>query len=130
MSGLRTVYFVLGWVMLALGAAGVVLPLLPTTPFVLASAWFFTRSSPRATAWLLLHPVLGPPLQRWQRDRSISTRTKLVAICSIGLSYAIAYGFGRFSPMILIMLATILLTVATFILTRPTPSGVDPMEGP
>lgn len=129
MNGLRTVYLVLGWIMLGLGAAGAVLPLLPTTPFVLAAAWFFTRSSPRVTAWLLKQPVLGPSLGRWRLEGAISTRAKLVAVSSIIFGYVSIFSLGQFSPMILAILAIILLAVAIFIVSRPSPSGWNPVEG-
>src|SRR5690606_41134853 len=54
-----------------LALAGTVLPLLPTTPFLLVAAWAFARSSPRLDAWLHAHPRLGPPLAAWQARRAI-----------------------------------------------------------
>lgn len=120
MTRWRIAYLVGGWIMLGLGAAGVVLPLLPTAPFVLAAAWMFSRSSPAMAAWLLEHPVLGRPLRAWQEGGAISLRSKLLAIGSMAVGYAVAL---RFQPTGLVTTATaaILLAVAMFILTRPTP---------
>ncbi|MHA6690995.1 YbaN family protein [Devosia sp. A449] len=122
MTGLRAVYLVLGWIMLALGAAGAVLPLLPTTPFVLAALWFFYRSSPRMAAWLLAHPVLGTPLRNWQREGAIATRTKAIALGTMALGYGAALYFYGLGLMIAVPLAVTLLAVASFIATRPAPS--------
>lgn len=122
MSGLRWLYLGLGWLMLALGAAGAVLPVLPTTPFMLAAVWFFYRSSPRTAAWLLAHPVFGTPLRNWQHEGAIATRTKWVALASMALGYAAAWYFYGLGLLIALPLAATLLAVGTFIATRPTPS--------
>lgn len=121
MSRFRLIYLVVGWVMLGLGAAGAVLPLLPTTPFLLAAAWCFGRSSPRLTAWLLAHPVLGKPLQAWQREGAISTPTKLLAVASMVIGYGLTMHFSQIGPVPAGGLALLLLSVAIFIVTRPGP---------
>lgn len=73
----------LGWLCLVLGAIGLVLPLLPTTPFLLAAAACFARGSPAWQRRLLAHPLVGPVILRWQRERSVAWRTKLVAIAAL-----------------------------------------------
>jgi len=55
----------LGWLAFATGILGIVLPLLPTTPFMLLAAALFARSSPRFHRWLLAHPWFGPPIEDW-----------------------------------------------------------------
>jgi len=121
MTVLRPLYLVLGWIMLALAAAGTVLPLLPTTPFVLVAAWLFYRSSPATAAWLHNHPLLGPPLRNWHAERAIAARTKLVAIITMAIGYALTLGLTQPAPLPATFLAALLLSVATFILTRPVP---------
>lgn len=121
MKGLRPIYFVLGWIMLGLGAAGAVLPVLPTTPFVLAAVWFFYRSSPRMVAWLMQHKVFGPPLRNWKNEGAISTPTKLVAVTSMALGYTATLSLSALHAYYAIALAVLLLAVASFIVTRPAP---------
>ena len=118
----RIAYLAAGWLLLGLGVAGAMLPLLPTTPFLLAAGWCFCRSSPRMAAWLLHHPVLGKPLHAWQREGAISMRAKLLAIAGMAGSYALTVHLARLGPIPAIGLALLLLCVALFILTRPTPS--------
>lgn len=76
----RQIYKPLGFLFLGLALLGIPLPLLPTTPFLLLSAWFFARSSERWHQWLLDHEFIGPTLKSWEQNRCISARVKLVAI--------------------------------------------------
>ena len=76
----RAVFFVAGVAALALGVAGVFLPLLPTTPLVLLAAACFARSYRPFHEWLVAHRLFGPLLREWHEHRSIPYRTKLFAI--------------------------------------------------
>ncbi len=76
----------LGFISLALGFAGAVLPLLPTTPFILLSAWCFAKSSPRWHAYVKNHSEFGPLLTNWKNNRSISKRHKIVAASMVIVS--------------------------------------------
>ena len=80
---MNIVWIAIGWLCIGLAIAGIALPLLPTTPFLLLAAIAFSRGSERLHHWLLNHPRFGPPIQNWQRDRSITRRTKIAAIGSM-----------------------------------------------
>ena len=81
---IRTAFYKpLGFLFLGLAALGVVLPVLPTTPFLLLSAWFFARSSERWHAWLLQSRLFGPMIRDWEERKCISRRTKAVAVLSM-----------------------------------------------
>lgn len=84
----RAVFFALGWLSFALGLLGLLLPVLPTTPFMLLALWAFARSSRRFHDWLYTHRVFGPPLQRWDRERSVPAPVKAVALASMAASTA------------------------------------------
>lgn len=75
----RLLYFAAGWLCLALGAAGVVLPVLPTTPFVLLAAWCFSKSSKRLYSWLLSHRTFGPYIVAWEQHRVIPLHAKILS---------------------------------------------------
>lgn len=87
---LRAAWLGAGFGFLALGLVGVVVPVLPTTPFLLLSAACFARSSERFHRWMLDHPVMGPPLRDWERFRSIPYRVKLFAIAMLAVSLALS----------------------------------------
>ena len=82
----KTLYVVAGWAMVAWATAGLVLPLLPTTPFLLLAAWCFARSSPRFHAWLIGHPVFGPIIAAYRDRRGMSVRLKIGTLCSLWLA--------------------------------------------
>ena len=82
----RGLLIALGWASLAIAAVGVVLPVVPTTPFVLLAAACFARASDRLHAWLLGNRWFGPSIERWQTSRSISPRAKWTAIPLVAVS--------------------------------------------
>jgi uncharacterized membrane protein YbaN (DUF454 family) len=88
----RPTFFVLGLVFLVIGVAGVALPLLPGTIFLILAAACFTRSSPRFEKWLLEHPVLGPPIVKWRETGAISSKVKWIACISMAISWLIVLG--------------------------------------
>jgi len=81
--GVRIVLLAVGLVCVALGAAGVVTPVLPTTPFLLVAAACFARASPRFYQRLLANPTFGPLIRDWREQRAIPRRAKITAIAAI-----------------------------------------------
>ena len=117
----RTVYLVLGWIFVAIGIVGALLPLLPTTPFLLLAIWFFARSSPKMESWLFNHPRFGPGLRAWRDERAIPRRAKIMAVCLIAASYALMWFTAKPSPLVAAVTAGILCCSALFIVTRNSP---------
>lgn len=118
---MRLALLSLAWVMVGLGIAGIFLPLLPTTPFLLLAVWLFSRSSPRLAKWLMDHPWLGPPLRDWREEGTISRRAKISAI--LLMSLALLYLWVALEPpaTVLLVVAGIMLTCGAFIVSRPEP---------
>lgn len=110
----------LGFMFVGLGLAGVFLPLLPTTPFLLLAAGCFARSSPAFHDWLLTHRLLGPYIRDWERDRSIPLTAKVTAVSMMAASLS-WMAFASNAPAIAVWMAGALLScVAAWIITRPT----------
>ncbi len=116
----RAAWFVSGIVALALGLVGIVLPLLPTTPFLLLAAVCFARSSPALHDWIIHHPRFGPPIADWRTHRAISRRAKTGAMALLGVALVTGI-LADFGPRVLAVQVVVLVAVATFLLTRPLP---------
>lgn len=107
-----------GLVALGLGAVGVVLPLLPTVPFLLLAAFCFARSSERLHQWLLGHHTFGPPIRDWEERGAIGRRAKWIATVSMAGSVIVTLGLGL--PGLAVAVQVVVLTaVGVFIWTRP-----------
>ena len=76
---LRWLFWTAGAVSLLLGIIGIVLPVLPTTPFVLLAAACWARASPRFHSWLHRHPYFGSMVQNWEEKRAVPRRAKYLA---------------------------------------------------
>lgn len=119
-SRFRLLWLLAGFLFVAIGAVGVVLPLLPTTPFLLLAAYCFTRSSPRMNRWLHSHKTFGPLINNWNRYGSIDRRSKRIAMAVILLTPAITVIIGVPWWALASQIA-VLAIAATFVLTRPDP---------
>ena len=116
----RWLLIVSGFVCVGLGAIGVVLPLLPTTPFLLVAAACFARSSPRFYRWLLTRPGVGPAIRQWRDTHTIPGRAKASAIIMIVLvgGSSIVFFVGNLLAKLIMGLG--LLTVIGWLLSIPT----------
>lgn len=101
-----------------LAFVGVVLPLIPTTPFLLLAAFCFARSSERLNAWIHNHRLFGPMLTNWNRYGAISRRAKLTAGACLIATPIISFLVG--APLWTIgVQIPILACSGLFIFTRP-----------
>ena len=108
----------LGLVCVAFAVVGIVLPLLPTVPFLLLAAFFFARSSSRLHNWLLTHRTFGPLILDWQSSGAIRPSAKKAATVSIAAVFGISVLIAV--PLyVLVIQALVLSCVLTFIWTRP-----------
>jgi len=122
---MRLLLLSLGWLSLLCGLAGVFLPLVPTTPFVLLSAGLFARSSPATRQWLLSRPHLGAMVEDWEKRGAIAAATKrratwvlipvfLFSIFWIGLRGT------PLAPWLTLFLLCLLAGLLSFIWSRPS----------
>jgi hypothetical protein len=113
----RLLYLGLGFASLALGALGVVLPLLPTVPFMLLAAFFFARSSPRLEARIVDHPRFGPHVKAWRERGAIGPAGKRAALVAFAISAVLGLALLPF-PWLLAPVAAALIG-GSWIATRP-----------
>lgn len=125
----RSVYKPLGFLFLALGMAGVALPVLPSTPFVLLAAWFFARSSERWHAWLLGSELFGPMIRNWESNRCLSCRTKVVALVSMLVAGGASVVFALEDNRLRIATGLLMLVgCCTILLLKTCQPAQDPVD--
>ena len=110
---------ILGAVSLGLGVAGMFLPVLPTTPFLLLTAWCWMKGAPRLHAWLMAHPKLGPYIRDFQEHKCISRRVKAVSVTTLWLTIALSI-FLVHQLWLRVLLAAIAAGVTVHILSIKT----------
>lgn len=115
---MRPLWFLSGSLALSLGLIGVILPLVPTVPFMLLAAFCFARSSERMHAWLIGHPVFGPMIEDWNRSGAIRPSAKRWATLSIAAVFGLSIYLDVKSTVLIIQAIT-LGCVLMFIWTRP-----------
>lgn len=117
----RWPYAVLAYLFTGLALIGVVVPGLPTFPFLLLAAWAATRGSKRLHDWLYEHPRFGAALVEWEQERAVSRRSKVLAVGLMALSWLILlWRVG--DPWVLTGLAVLFVVVGTYVVRRPEPS--------
>ncbi|MEQ1943894.1 YbaN family protein [Mesorhizobium sp. VNQ89] len=94
MERLRPLWIGAGVVSLGLGLAGIPLPLLPTTPFILLSAFCFARGSQRLHGWLMSHPRFGPTIRDWNRNGAISLRARKLAATAMATALLLSFAIS------------------------------------
>lgn len=124
----RWPYAVLAYLLVGVAMVGVVVPGLPTVPFLLLAAWSASRGSERLHGWLHEHPRFGRDLRAWRDERAVSTRAKTIAVVTLAASWLLLLwrvGNGA----LLVGLGALFVTVAAFLLTRPAPGTGPPDAG-
>lgn len=120
----RYLWLGFGWLNVALAGAGAILPLLPTTPFLLVAAFAFARGSQRWHGWLINHRHFGPLISNWHAHRAISRRAKIGASASLLVLLPLSVLVGA-PGWLLAVQAVVLGLVAVFLWSRPEPPECD-----
>ncbi|MCW4054123.1 MAG: YbaN family protein [Candidatus Bathyarchaeota archaeon] len=123
----RTLWFIAGTICVVLGAIGMVLPILPTTPFLLAAAACYYKSSSRMHKWLLNNKWFGEYIRNYTEGKGLTKKTKIVALSVLWTTiiFSTVFMLDRLLPeqlvlpMQIIMLA-VAIAVSTHILRLPT----------
>ena len=124
---IRTLWFIAGTICLALGAIGIILPILPTTPFLLAAAACYCKSSDKMYRWLLNNKWFGEYIRNYKEGRGLPMKTKVIALAILWITIIFSTIFllhhllptQLVLPMQLIMLI-VAIAVSMHILKLPT----------
>jgi uncharacterized protein len=120
MSVTRYLYLGLGWFCLGLAFLGIIMPILPTVPFVLVAIWAFSRSSPQLAEKIRSHKTFGPLVRAWQDHGVIPPLGKAIAVLMMtGMGFYLL----RFSPVpqwAALVVCAVMVAVAAYILSRPS----------
>ena len=110
---------IVGWLSVALGVIGIVVPLLPTTPFILLAAGCFAKSSPRFHHWILNHDFFGPLIIGFQSGQGIPLKIKyrVIAFIWITLSITMIVLANRWVTLVLLTMG---IGLTTFLWRAPT----------
>lgn len=116
---MRLAYLLAGFVFLGLAVLGAVLPILPTTIFVILAAGCFARSSPAIEKRILAHPTFGPSVLRWRERGAIAPRAKLLAVGGMAAGYAVFLAGSRPSTLLAGAVLLLLAVCGAYVLSRP-----------
>ena len=110
----------LGFLFIGLGFIGIIIPGIPTTPFLLLSAWFFSKSSSFLENWLINHKLFGPLIRNWNKHKSISRKSKIIAVIIIIPTFAFSI-YSSLNMIIDILLGITCISLCTYLISRPEP---------
>jgi|TARA_B100000959_G_scaffold284713_1_gene357124 hypothetical protein len=117
---LRILLLVVGTMSVIAGLIGILLPLVPTTPFLLLAAWCFARSSPRFYRLLLGNRWLGPYIRNYREGRGLTMAAKVSTLVVLWLAIASTVWFIAPMPWARVVLLTIATGVTIYLLRLPT----------
>ncbi|MCG8023724.1 MAG: YbaN family protein [Candidatus Thiodiazotropha endolucinida] len=116
----RWAALILAYLFLALAVIGVILPGLPTVPFLLLAAWFAAKGSERLHRWLYAHPHFGKLLVDWEQQGAVSRSSKVAAVILLIVAWVVMY-LRISSPWVMAGLTALFVSIMVFLLTRPEP---------
>ena len=119
LPGGKLVLTALGLIFLIAGMIGLILPLLPTTPLVLVSAWCFSRGNPRLHRFLINNKIFGPLIEHWSEHRAIRRKAKVSATLAIMLFFGYTLVFTPILIGVKCLLAFMGVALLVFIWSRP-----------
>ncbi len=120
----RVLFSVLGFIFLALGIAGIFIPVLPTTINIIIAAYFFFRSNDRMYRWLIEHPRFGPALRDYRAGLGVPRKAKIYAIATIAVTFAVTMTIAVTSLWGRMIMAATAAAISAYILSRPTKEKV------
>ena len=116
----KYIYMTLGTIFLVIGMIGIVLPLIPTTPLLLLTAFFYARSSEKLYQWLLNHRIFGKYIKQFKSGQGIPLRAKITILTLIWVTGILSIVFIIPITFVKVLLVIIFLAVSYYILSLKT----------
>ena len=117
---MKIAYCITAWVFVLLAAIGAVLPVMPTTPFLLLALWGFSKCSLRFHNLLYNHKLFGPTIQCWDKYQVISVYAKTLAISMMSISFISIIFFTEYHYSIKVITFIFIAYGAYFVLSKPS----------
>ncbi|TDJ06944.1 MAG: DUF454 domain-containing protein [Deltaproteobacteria bacterium] len=116
----RYLLLALGLISLGLGILGTILPLLPTTPFILLAAYLFSKSSDKLYKWLTQIPRFGKSINDWNENGVVSNKSKVLCVLMLILVAFYIYFLTKFTIFIKALITLTLFFAGLFVTSRPS----------
>ena len=124
----KKLFLFFGFLSFALGVIGSFLPLLPTTPFLLLSAYFFSKSSKKWYNWLISIPKFGEPIKQFNETGVINKKSKALCFISIKLVILWIIFFTSYNNTVKTIIPITLVVVLTYVMTRPSSTNNNQVQ--
>jgi uncharacterized protein len=115
-------FLAIGWLSVGLAILGIILPIMPTVPFLLVAIWAFSKSSPVLADRIRNHKTFGPSIRDWQDHKIIPLKAKVAAVVMMGTSGSYLWFWSKAPTWLSGSIVMGMLIVGIFILTRPSQS--------
>ena len=116
----RFLYLVLGWLSIGLAIVGVLLPVLPTAPFLILAVWAFGRSSPALAEKIRSHKTFGPVIRQWQDHGLIPVKAKIAAVVMMSITGTFLLLYSPAPLWLGIGVCVTMVLVAIYVVSRPS----------
>jgi uncharacterized protein len=116
----KYIYLAFGWFSVGLAVMGIILPILPTTPFLLVAVWAFSKSSPELAERIRNHKTFGPFVRDWQDGGVIPLKAKILAMAMMTAASGYLWFYSRAPGWAAIAAIAAMVAAGVYILSRPT----------
>jgi len=113
-------FLALGWISVALGIVGIIIPVLPTTPFLLVAIWAFSKSSPALAERIRSHKTFGPPIRDWQDRGIIPLYAKFLAVIMMSAASVYLLAWSHSPNWLVTLTCVAMLVIAVYVVNRPS----------
>jgi uncharacterized protein len=113
-------YLAIAWLCVGLGVIGIILPVFPTTPFLIVAVWAFSRSSPELAEKIRYHPIVGRYIRDWEADGVIPVWGKMFAVLAMAGSASYMLFFNPIMLWISLPICAVFVAVGAYVVSRPS----------